>query len=154
MSEVKIQHVHDGHPCVVSNHGHEHVPAPDNSEWAEAGKRHDPDDGGHWHEPSYPSCVVCRMRDLEQALTKIVNGWMSDTDTLDDVKDAINDAIELLSPTKETHECGWHGHCPKPAGHDGPHIPKRIRDTETVDYAQVPGRLGVVGPARNPGLLT
>src|SRR3954467_4681749 len=37
-------------------------------DWAEAGKRHDTDDGGHWHEPSYPSCVVCRMRDLEEAL--------------------------------------------------------------------------------------
>lgn len=35
-------------------------------EWAKAGKRHDTDDGGHWHEPNYPSCVVCRMRDLEQ----------------------------------------------------------------------------------------
>lgn len=43
--------------------------------WTETGARHDIDYGngeiGHWHEPDYPSCVVCRMRGLELILQEI-----------------------------------------------------------------------------------
>jgi hypothetical protein len=46
--------------------------------------------------------AVSVNRDIRGALARIVNAWMSDTDTLDDVKDAINDAAILLSPTQET----------------------------------------------------
>lgn len=38
------------------------------TDWETAGKRHEIEGGGHWHEPNYPSCVVCRMRDLEASI--------------------------------------------------------------------------------------
>lgn len=36
------------------------------TDWVTAGARHDIEGGGHWHEPDYPSCVVCRMRNFEE----------------------------------------------------------------------------------------
>lgn len=48
--------------------------------WATAGERVEMDDGGHYHQPSFPSCLVCHFREVEAARDRLTGELERRTD--------------------------------------------------------------------------